>query len=313
MKNMPTGTWQGKPSLPIVDWTEVLEQLQDGVYFVDLQRRITYWNRAAERITGYPAAEVIGSCCGDNILMHVDLEGTLLCEVGCPLTAVMGDGQSRSSEVYLHHRNGHRVPVLVRASPLRDESGVIIGGIELFTDISTQYAMAQRMRELETMAMVDTLTNLANRGHLEMELDARLQGFDRYRLPFGLLFMDVDHFKNFNDRFGHDMGDRALKTVAATLRATARPFDIFGRWGGEEFIGIIRNIDPLALRKMADRLRRLIEGSSIGVPGSRERITVSIGATLVRPGDTPTSIVRRADQLMYQSKQAGRNCVTSDL
>ncbi len=313
MKNGGPGTWRGKASPQMVDWEGLLEQLEDGVYFVDLQRRITYWNRAAERITGFRAADVLGSCCGDNILMHVDWEGTLLCQVGCPLSAVMADGRSRSTEVFLHHREGHRVPVLVRASPLRDESGNIVGGIELFTDISTQYAMAQRMKDLETMAMVDTLTSLSNRAHLAAELEARLQEFDRYRLPFGLLFMDVDRFKDFNDRFGHDMGDRALKTVAATLRATARPFDIFGRWGGEEFLGIIRNIDPLALQKMAERLRRLIEGSTIVIPGGRERITISIGATLVRPGDTTDSIVRRADQLMYQSKQAGRNCVTSDL
>ena len=104
-----------------------------------------------------------------------------------------------------------------------------------------------------------------------------------------------------------------VQVVAATLRACARPFDVFGRWGGEEFIGIIRHIDPDGLKGMAERVRRLVEVSTISLGRGVERVTVSVGATLFRPEDDLAGVVRRADQLMYRSKEAGRNCVTNDL
>ena len=296
----------------IIDWQTLLEQLHDGVYFTDTERRITYWNRSAEEITGYRAADVIGSRCSDNILVHVDLEGHSLCLTCCPLAAVMADGQPRAAEVYLHHAAGHRVPVAVRVTPLRDAQGVVIGGAEFFTDISSQHALRQRMAELETLAMVDNLTGISNRCYLEAELAARIEETHRYGIPFGVLFLDVDHFKNFNDRYGHDIGDRALQVVAATLKACARPFDLFGRWGGEEFVGLIRHVDADSLCAIAERVRRLVASSTVFVPDGREQLTISIGATLFRPDDDLAGVVRRADQLMYQSKAAGRNCVSCD-
>ena len=296
-----------------IDWQSLLGQLHDGVYFTDRERHITYWNRSAELITGYLAEEVLGSRCSDNILVHVDLDGASLCLGGCPMGAAMVDGQPRAAEVYLQHKAGHRVPVSVRVSPLRDRQGTIVGGVEFFNDISSQHALRLRMRELESLALVDAMTGLSNRGHLEAELDARIEEALRYRLPFGVLFLDVDHFKNFNDRYGHAVGDLALQVVAATLKACARPFDVFGRWGGEEFLGIIRHIDPVGLTAIAERVRRLVEASFITVPDGRERVTVSVGATLFRAGDDLAAVVRRADQLMYRSKQAGRNCVSSDV
>ena len=93
---------------------KLLDSLFDGVYFVDLDRRITYWNAGAERISGYLRSEVVGSCCADNLLRHIDTEGHKLCQDGCPLAATMRDGKTRESSVYLHHKFGHRVPVLVR-------------------------------------------------------------------------------------------------------------------------------------------------------------------------------------------------------
>lgn len=290
----------------------LLDSLHDGVYFVDRQRRITYWNPAAERITGYLAGEVIGSSCADNILMHVDQAGTNLCTGHCPLAQTMEDGSSREAEVFFHHKQGHRVPVSVRVSPLRDGGGAIVGGVELFSDISAKHAMLLRMKEMEQLALLDPLTRLSNRFHLEAELASRFQEMERYSLSFGVLFMDIDRFKAFNDRYGHGTGDLILKTVAETLRANARPFDVFGRWGGEEFLGIIRNVDALELEEMAQRCRHLVASTTIVVPEGLEGVTVSIGATLVQSRDTIDSLVKRADALMYRSKKAGRDCVTTD-
>src|SRR5512139_2403015 len=99
-------------------YKSLLDNLYDGVYLVDRERRINYWNRGAERITGYKVVEAVGRNCHENFLRHVDAQGNQLCLVGCPLSATMADGEPRSEQVYLLHKNGHRVPVLVRAAPM---------------------------------------------------------------------------------------------------------------------------------------------------------------------------------------------------
>jgi diguanylate cyclase (GGDEF)-like protein/PAS domain S-box-containing protein len=289
----------------------LLDSMHDGVYFVDKDRRITYWNKGAERITGFARAEVIGKRCLDNILMHSDKDGNLLCLSLCPLAASIKDRVQRSADVYLRHKDGHRVPVTVRVSPIVDAQDVLIGGVEIFTDTTPAAIAFARMAELEKLAYIDPLTGLANRRFAEITLEARLEELQRYGWRFGVIFIDIDHFKVVNDRFGHDTGDEVLKTVAKTLQNSIRSFDLVSRWGGEEYLALIANIEGDELIATANRCRALVEQSSI--PGKPSlRVTISLGATLALENDSVTSLVKRADQLMYQSKAAGRNCVRAD-
>lgn len=290
----------------------ILDNIYDGIYFVDAERRITYWNKAAEEISGYLAEEVIGHACYDNLLKHINDAGDELCLTGCPLTATLKDGQNREAQVYLHHKDGHRVPVRVRVSAIRDDSGTIVGAAELFSDNSAVSAITSRMAELEKLALLDPLTRLANRRFLEDSLENRLRELERYRWPTGVLFLDVDDFKKVNDAYGHDVGDEVLRRLATTLLANARGFDLFGRWGGEEFIGEIRNVDADQLAGVAEKIRILVANTTILAGATPISVTVSVGATLLRPGDSVASAIRRADQLMYQGKQKGRNRVTLD-
>ncbi|SMD07591.1 PAS domain S-box-containing protein/diguanylate cyclase (GGDEF) domain-containing protein [Desulfocicer vacuolatum DSM 3385] len=291
-------------------YKRIIENLHDGLYFVDKNRVITYWNKAAEEISGFSADEVVGKSCADNILTHVDSEGNSICKGRCPLAATIADGQPRETEVYMHHKAGHRIPVSVRVNTLTDNDGNIIGGVELFTDISSQAASALRVKELEKMALLDNLTQLPNRNYIESELEKRFEEKKRFDVPFGLLFMDIDHFKVFNDTHGHDVGDEVLKFVAETFTANARPFDLFGRWGGEEFLGIIRNVDGENLGMIGDRIRQLVGNSYIMHQDKKLHVTISIGATLVEENDTIDKIIKRADTLLYKSKESGRNCLT---
>lgn len=288
-------------------YMKIMEDLHDGLYFVDTKRIINFWNKAAERISGYTAEEVIGLSCADNILVHVNSEGCELCKNMCPLAATMKDGSPREAEVYLHHKKGHRVPVSVRVSAMRDQDGKIIGGIELFTDISSQESIKQRMKELEEMAMLDKLTKLANRNYIEQEIRSRFEEGKRFGIPFGILFMDIDHFKNVNDTHGHEAGDEALTLTARVLTSNARPFDLYGRWGGEEFIGILRNVTAAGLEAIGNRMRILVSNSSILYEGSRLSVTISLGATLAEKDDTIDTLLRRADSLFYRAKSEGRN------
>ncbi len=288
----------------------IVENLYDGLYFVDRNRIITYWNKAAEEISGFTADEVVGTSCSDNILTHIDSDGNNLCTVMCPLAATIADGKSRSVDIYMHHKDGHRVPVSVRVSTLTDNDGNVIGGIELFTDISNRESTQFRIEELERLALLDHLTQLANRTYLEREIENRFEEKKRFTMPFGILFMDIDNFKKFNDTYGHDVGDDVLRFVANTFTANARPFDLYGRWGGEEFIGIIPGVNSNSLETLGNRLRMLIEHSYIMHENKRLAVTISIGATIATDSDTAGSLVKRADTLLYQSKAAGRNRLT---
>ncbi len=297
-------------SYEIDSYERIVENLHDGLYFVDRDRVITYWNKAAEQISGFTANEVVGKSCSDNILTHVDIDGNTLCTEMCPLAATIADGKPREAEVYMHHKDGHRIPVSVRVSGLTDRDGNIIGGIELFSDISHQAANDLRVKELEKLALLDNLTQLANRNYIEREIQSRFEEKKRFNVPFGILFIDIDHFKKYNDIYGHPAGDEVLNFVANTFIANTRPFDIYGRWGGEEFIGIIRNINGKDLELLGNRLRSLTENSYIIHENEKLYVTISIGATLANENDTIHTLIKRADTLMYKSKAAGRNCLT---
>ena len=291
-------------------YLQIIDNLNDGIYIVNRQRRIIYWNDAAEHISGFSANEVVGNSCADNILCHVDGCGTNLCTGSCPLAATIAEGAAHTADVYLHHKDGTRIPVCVRVNPITDDTGNIIGAVEIFTDLRNKLANEIRLKYLEQLAMLDRLTNLANRHYLERELDVSFEAKKRYGSLFGILFMDIDNFKQVNDLYGHDVGDRVLQFVAGTISANSRPFDLYGRWGGEEFVGIVRNIAPDDLCNLGQRLRSLVGESFILLEDIPLRVTISVGATMVTDSDSVTTLVRRADELMYQSKVAGKNCVT---
>ncbi len=209
-------------------YKNIIDNLYDGVYFVDRDRTITFWNKGAERITGYSESQVIGRHCRDNLLNHVTANGVSLCQDHCPLAAVMEDGRPREAEVYLHHANGHRVPVMVRATALRDEQGNIIGAVKSFSNNSTVIQARRRLSEMHQVTRTDFLTQIGNRQHIEGRIRAVIAEFENSQSMAGLLFMDIDHFKTINDTHGHDVGDRALCMVANTLRL-ALPSHRYGR------------------------------------------------------------------------------------
>jgi diguanylate cyclase (GGDEF)-like protein/PAS domain S-box-containing protein len=295
-----------------VFFREILDKLDEGVYFVDRDQRITYWNQGAERIAGYQSREVVGTRCCDNILMHVDNSGKNLCEGSCPLIKSMSEGIPTQGKVYLHHKNGHRVPVEVRIIPVRNDTGDIVGGVEIFIEISTVNVSLDMIEDLRKQVFVDPLTGIPNRRYMETVILGRLNELSRYNWPFAVIFLDLDHFKTINDNFGHNAGDETLKVVSNSLLNCSRSFDTVGRWGGEEFVAVIVNVDEERLHGIAERYRIIIEKSQVNIGDSRVNVTISIGATLARTEETLESLIERADSLMYRSKASGRNCISMD-
>lgn len=290
-------------------YKRILDHINVGIYFVDNNRKITYWNNGAEKLTGYNSAEVMGKRCSDNIFVHVDNKGRNICKTRCPLEQAF-NGNEYESELYLLHKNGYRLPVLVHGTPIRDVNNKIAGAIEIFIDNSSKIEDLSRIKKLERKTLVDHLTNVGNRRYTEMNLHLKINEFRRYGWSFGIIFVDIDDFKNVNDKYGHNTGDDVLVMLAKTISVNLRQFDFVGRWGGDEFVIILVNVDNKKLFNIAEKIRSLIAKSVLRVENKTVSVNVSIGAVLVKPKDTAPKLIKRADKLMYHSKKSGGNRVS---
>ena len=159
---------------------------------------------------------------------------------------------------------------------------------------------------LEALASLDSLTGLKNRRAFEERLQEEISRARRSKECFALLLLDIDHFKNFNDSFGHPRGDDVLKSVSRVLSRSVRDADFIARHGGEEFAIILPDTDRDAAKLMGERLRVAIEENA----WDARPITVSVGAAAWLDGASAESLIDQADRALYRSKQAGRNIVT---
>ena len=299
----------GIPTLDDAFYRSLVDHLSDGVYFVNSQRRILYWNRGAERITGHDAAAVVGRCCADGILAHVDAAGRELCQSACPLMASIHDDQPHELEVWLRHHDGHRLPVRVRTAPIHDRDGNVAGAVEIFDDASPLLDARAHAAAATRDAMSDALTGMPNRRHLDAALSARLEDLVRYGRSFGLLVADIDHFKDVNDKHGHDVGDLALRAVATTIAGGLRAGDMAGRWGGEEFVILATCEHASALHEIGERLRALVASAVVRAGGTDITVHISVGGALAVAGDQPAALFTRADAALYEAKEGGRDRV----
>ena len=289
----------------------ILDNLDNGIFFIDRKKMIIYWNKAAEKLSGYKRSEVFGMPC-EEVLKHVDEHGNEFCLDGRHFDELFDNGGSRKEELYMHHKEGHRIPVKMSILPMKNVEGDVIGAAEMISDNSEKLSFLQRIEELQKLALLDPLTGLANRRYLEKQVGANINEMERYGWPFGLAFIDIDRFKKVNDTYGHDIGDEVLKMLGRTLEHNLRTSDVAGRWGGEEFVAIIVNVTKDQLKTIADKLRIMVRESNLSTDSGDVSVTVSIGATISRSDDTVATIVKRTDNLMYESKEAGRNRLTMD-
>ena len=291
--------------------SSLFDKMDKGVYLIDENRIVTYWNRSAERISGFSAEEVVGKSCSENILNHIDGTGLELCGENCPLVKVMDTGIEESALVFLHHKDGFRVPIRVQAIPVTDRDGCSRGVLEIFSDTSEVRLTRRKADRLNRELYTDPLTDVGNRRFYDKELGRLFFDLRKRRRPFAVVLCDIDDFKWVNDTFGHDVGDRILAMTAGTVSETLRDGDLVCRWGGEEFIMLLPDVRTgEELVALAERIRILIGESFLTVGGSNVSVTASFGATLAKPGDGDDSLFNRVDKLLSRSKGEGKNRVS---
>lgn len=184
-------------------------------------------------------------------------------------------------------------------------TGLVLLGIWL--------TISRFQRRLEEMATTDKLTGAATRHAYDILTEQAVRDAHRQRQPLSAMLLDIDSFKSVNDSHGHMAGDRILMGVANAIRACLRSSDTICRWGGEEFLVVLRNCDQANAERIAETVRQTVEGASFAFNGEPIPVTVSLGVARLGPGQTAADLFAAADAALYQAKQAGRNCVRSAL
>ncbi len=279
---------------------EILDQMFEGAYIVDKDRTILYWNPAAEKLTGYRAAQVIGRRCNDDLLIHVDEKGNILCNNSCPLTFALQEGKVKEAAVFLRHAQGHRVPVTVRAIPLRDDTGVIHSSLEVFTRTGS-VTSTEQLKDLAQKAFVDALTGLPNKQYIESKLENLLSGQVAGESPaLGIMFLELANLREINDDFGLIIANNAIKVTARTIAENLPPGDFAARWYGGRFLIVSTMNTKAVLLNWANKIKALIQQSVIET-SEDVPLKVCVGGLFVKNGDNLNLVYQALENALKTS------------
>ncbi|WP_299794378.1 diguanylate cyclase [uncultured Shewanella sp.] len=248
---------------------------------------------ALSEVYGFSAQEMKGK--KHNIVKHPDTPA----ETHRDIWRTILKGKTWHGEIKDKAKNGESFWLNHVITPDFDDKGKIVGFTSVSHDITDK-------KEIERLSVTDTLTGLSNRRRLDDLFSHEFDRFNRYERQFAMILLDVDHFKQVNDKFGHKVGDRVLIEMGRLLALNVRKNDLLGRWGGEEFLLICPETSLDGAIKLAEKIRQIIEVTDFSEVG---RVTASFGVTVSIKDDSDEAMFVRADKALYMAKRDGRNCV----
>jgi len=271
----------------------------DATITIDNQGNVSYWNPAAETMFGYRTEEILGKEF-HRLFTPQHNSKSIRKTLGIFQTMGKGDGAGKKIELKALKKDGSEFPVelSVSALKLRGRWNAIV----IIRDIT----LRRREKELERLATTDLLTKAYNRVKFDEIFGRETERVRRYNQSLSMIMLDIDHFKEVNDTYGHITGDHVLKSVADIARENMRKIDYLIRWGGEEFMIITPETDFSRAVALAERIRKVIESFSFK---NAKSITVSFGVTQFKKDDTVDSLIKRADSALYKAKMNGKNRV----
>lgn len=299
----------------------VIEASPSAMIMVDTHGKIVMANQQATQVFATPLNQLLDKTINDLIperyrTHHPDYFHAFLDN---PDVRPMGKGR----DLMALRQDGTEFPIEIGLNPIHTEDGIFV--LSAIVDISERkqneekiqnqaQALIEANQKLEQLAMNDGLTGIKNRRSFQEQLEYLISLTLRTRQPLALLLLDVDHFKQYNDSFGHVAGDFALKTLAEILQNQARGSDVVARYGGEEFAVILPNSNAKDAKTTAERFRAAIQAAS----WPEKAITASFGVSTIhhfpcqqqRIADLSHQLIKQADSALYQSKEDGRNRVT---
>jgi diguanylate cyclase (GGDEF)-like protein/PAS domain S-box-containing protein len=282
----------------------VVSHTGEGVLVLDPQLRVLSTNPGFVRITGRDPASVLG-----EVPPLFDDDAEALKQVRTRLQAESHwDGT-----LWARRAAGDRFPLDASIDRVMDPQGRVRNFVMVFRDVTEQKLLEDRLRELSA---TDGLTLLANRRSFDEQMERQWHQATRHGEPVSLVMIDIDHFKSYNDLYGHGAGDKCLQQVATALAAgVRREGALVARYGGEEFAVILPRTDAATAQEIAEGLRRRVEALGIAHSGSpnSSRITISVGISTRTPPQTHDfeDLMQSADDALYRAKEGGRNGVVS--
>ncbi|MFG0249567.1 MAG: diguanylate cyclase domain-containing protein [Phycisphaeraceae bacterium JB051] len=273
--------------------TEVLDTLNDGVYIVSPDRRILYWNKAAEDLTGFAVEDVLGKRCQDGILMHVNPKGCELCNQGCPLTEVIATGHRQQIDVIMHHRRGYRLPVQVKGTPIHGTGGRVIACVEVFKLQVHTENLFDRVTQTENESLQDPTTKLPNARFIEKTLKIKLTNANHSGESFGMVQLLINKFDQLKSEHSSQLTEKILQITSQSLIANCRVQDTVGRVSENRLVVFTAMQDMDQLKQFANNLEQVLSRCTCELGDERLNITVNVQSQMIQPGQCLKS-------LMYQ-------------
>jgi diguanylate cyclase (GGDEF)-like protein/PAS domain S-box-containing protein len=288
----------------------VLEGLQTGVYLVDRNRRIRFWNAGAERITGYLRQDVVGRFLRDHLLTTTDEMKDVETDHADPVNLVFRDGKPSTMDVSILHKEGYRVPIILRTIPIRNSRGLVIGAAESFDKNLSASDWTWRQAGFEDFGCLDEVTGVPTRTFMETHLRENVMTFAEHNIPFGVLIIQADSLGEFRTSRGPGVVHTILRVVAQAVENCLRPTDLVGCWSENQFLAVLSECTESNAERVAERVKRMISKSEIEWWGDKFSVTGSLGGSASRSGDNLEILIQRAEASLKRSIAAGGNCVT---
>jgi diguanylate cyclase (GGDEF)-like protein/PAS domain S-box-containing protein len=297
----------------------IMEGMGDGVVVIGRDYTILDANSAATALLGFEKPDMIGRKCFEVAhRRHAPCDSP---HIVCPHSLIFERGEKVVKVIHTHYNlQGDERQIEITASPVRNGRGQIFAMVETHRDIMEKKTddelvkLIKRLNEAQThlkhVAVTDELTGLRNRRYIVERLEEEFQRSKRTGRPLSLIMLDIDHFKTINDAHGHLFGDVVLRVVSVRMKEALRKHDLIGRVGGEEFLVVCPESYLEDTVVVAERIRKIIHGQTIG-DGVREvTVALSAGVTMQRDDDTSSDrLFSRADTALYKAKGQGRNRV----
>ncbi|MCE9545897.1 MAG: diguanylate cyclase [Planctomycetia bacterium] len=287
---------------------KLLENMRDGVVFVDSNRQIQLWNRGIERLTGLTASSVVQQTWSPGLISMSDENGKLIADEDCPVQFVLQSGVQSIRRLMIANRQNRQVSCDVHIVPVIGSDGATYGANLLVHDASPEISLEEQCQSLHEKATRDPMTQVANRAEFDRAHRLFVETHLERGLPCSIVMCDIDFFKQVNDTYGHLAGDEAIKTFAQLLKQMCRPGDLVARYGGEEFVVLCADCDTSTASNRAEQIRRTLCSLRLAVLGGNT-LAASFGVTELQPGDTDETMLRRADRALLLAKEGGRNTV----